>query len=78
MRRPFRAFGDVTARQSLFDIGLAVHREPVSPALFFGLGKPGSSRQRPNFPSLSRKPWPSAYEAMIYGGVWQKSGAGSD
>jgi hypothetical protein len=33
MRGPFRALGHVTAWQPLFDVGLGVHRELVSPAV---------------------------------------------
>src|ERR1700722_12697771 len=32
VRRPFRALRHMTARQSLLDVGLGVHREPVSAA----------------------------------------------
>src|SRR3982074_2906000 len=59
MRRPFRALRHMTARQSLLDVGLGVHREPVSPA------NSSWTREIRDSPSPSRAPWPSAYEGMI-------------
>src|ERR1700737_1043547 len=59
MGRPFRALRHMTARQSLLDVGLGVHREPVSPA------NSCQTRKMQDFPSPSRAPWPSAYEGMI-------------